>query len=39
LLSDCIVNVRCNDRGPSHGKNLLAWRDSAHRQLPTNSCS
>lgn len=39
LLSDRIVNVRCNDRGPSHRRNLLVWRDSAHRQLPTNSCS
>ena len=39
LLSDCIVNVRCNNRCPSHRRNLLVWRDSAHRQLPTNSCS
>lgn len=23
LLSDCIVNIRCNDRGTSHEKNLL----------------
>jgi hypothetical protein len=39
LLSDCIVNIRCNDRGTSHEKNLLLWRYYTHRQLPTNSCN